>query len=111
MNPIFSEAVRRALRRRREAQQKGLGSKATHDVSFLASGGQPKSGSSGLGRLKLLWVGLVGALMALFCLFTPIPILLLRAVDLSWLADYLWYGLFPALLIFIAIAIYAWWRS
>ncbi len=59
---------------------------------------------------KLLGVGLVGALVAARCCFTPVLVVLLTAVGLSALVGWLDYVLLPALAIFVALAVYALFR-
>ena len=60
---------------------------------------------------KLLGVGLVGAVVAALCCFTPALVVLLSAVGLSALVGWLDYVLLPALAIFVAIMIYALFRQ
>jgi mercuric ion transport protein len=57
--------------------------------------------------MSLKRFGVIGVL----CCFTPVPVVLVGAVGLSWLVGYLDFFLFPALLIFISIAVYAVWRE
>ncbi len=56
---------------------------------------------------KLLGVGLVGALVAALCCFTPALVLLLTAVGLSAVVGWLDTVLLPALAIFVALVVYA----
>ncbi len=56
---------------------------------------------------KLLGVGVVGAVVAAICCFTPLLVGLLAAVGLSAAVGYLDYVLLPALVVFVGIAIYA----
>ena len=56
---------------------------------------------------KLLGVGLVGALVAALCCFTPVLVVLLTAVGLSAVVGWLDVVLLPALAIFVALALYA----
>ncbi len=56
---------------------------------------------------KLLKVGALGTVVAAFCCFTPILVVLLGAVGLSALTGYLDYMLLPAFCIFFIIMIYA----
>jgi len=56
---------------------------------------------------KLLKVGALGTIVAAFCCFTPVLVVLLGAVGLSALTGYLDYILLPALCIFFIIMIYA----
>jgi len=60
-----------------------------------------------MSRTGLLRFGIVGAVVAALCCFTPVLVILLGAVGLSALVGWLDYVLFPALAIFIGIIIYA----
>jgi mercuric ion transport protein len=62
---------------------------------------------SGMTQIRMLTVGLVGALAAAICCFSPILAGLLGAVGLSALTGYLDYVLLPAIVIFAALVIYA----
>nr|WP_273186897.1 mercury resistance system transport protein MerF [Hyphomonas adhaerens] len=55
-------------------------------------------------------MGIIGAIVAAFCCFTPVLVILLGAVGLSALTGYLDYVLFPALGFFILLTIFAVWR-
>ncbi len=59
---------------------------------------------------RLLGVGLVGAVVAALCCFTPVLVVLLTAVGLSAVVGWLDTVLLPALVIFVALAIYALFR-
>ena len=61
--------------------------------------------------MSLKRFGIVGTVIAALCCFTPALVVLFGAVGLSWLVGYLDYVLFPALIIFIGITIYAVWRE
>jgi mercuric ion transport protein len=61
----------------------------------------------GMTQIRMLTVGLVGALAAAICCFSPILVGLLGAVGLSALTGYLDYILLPAIAIFAALVIYA----
>jgi mercuric ion transport protein len=61
-------------------------------------------------RDKTVRFGVIGAVVVALCCFTPILVILLAAVGLSWAVGYLDYVLFPALFIFIGLTIYAVWR-
>lgn len=61
-------------------------------------------------RNKLLTTGLIGTIIAALCCFTPVLVILLGAVGLSAVVGYLDYVLLPALAIFIAITLYAFWK-
>jgi mercuric ion transport protein len=56
---------------------------------------------------KLLATGIVGMVVAALCCFTPVLVVLLGAVGLSAAVGYLDYVLVPAMLVFIALTIYA----
>ena len=58
-------------------------------------------------RFDLKRLGIIGTIITALCCFTPILTGLLAIVGLSWLIGYLDIVLFPALLIFIGITIYA----
>jgi len=57
--------------------------------------------------MNLQKVGIVGAVIAALCCFTPILVILLGAVGLSSLVGYLDYVLLPSLVIFLGITVYA----
>lgn len=61
--------------------------------------------------MSLKRFGVVGTVIAALCCFTPVLVVLFGAVGLSWLVGYLDYVLFPALIVFIGITIYAVWRE
>lgn len=56
---------------------------------------------------RLLKLGIGGSLIVALCCFTPILLILFGIVGLGALTGYLDYVLLPALVIFIAITIYA----
>ena len=56
---------------------------------------------------SLLRIGIVGAVVAALCCFTPLLVVLLGAVGLSATVGYLDYVLLPALVAFAGITIYA----
>lgn len=56
---------------------------------------------------SLALTGIVGAVAAAVCCFTPLLVLLLSAVGLSVISGYLDYVLLPAMAIFIGIVVYA----
>lgn len=60
-----------------------------------------------MGQNRILTVGLIGAVTAVVCCFSPILIGLLGAVGLSAWTGYLDYVLVPAIVIFVALIIYA----
>ncbi len=55
----------------------------------------------------LLGIGIGGTAVAALCCFTPILVVLLGAVGLSAALGWLDYVLFPALVFFIGLTIYA----
>ncbi|MDH3670121.1 MAG: mercury resistance system transport protein MerF [Gammaproteobacteria bacterium] len=55
----------------------------------------------------LFRTGMVGAVVAAVCCFTPALVILLGAVGLSAALAWLDYVLFPALALFVGITIYA----
>ena len=59
---------------------------------------------------RLLWIGVVGALVVAVCCFTPVLVVLLAVVGLSALVGWLDYVLLPSLGIFLGIAVYAFFR-
>jgi len=56
---------------------------------------------------RLLGAGIIGAVVAALCCFTPVLVLLFGAVGLGALTGYLDYVLFPALAFFVGLTIYA----
>jgi mercuric ion transport protein len=61
--------------------------------------------------MSLKRFGIVGAVIAALCCFTPLLVVLSGAVGLSWLVGYLDYVLFPTLNVFAGITVYARWRE
>ena len=59
---------------------------------------------------KVFRFGVIGVVIAALCCFTPILVIILAAVGLSWAVGYLDYVLLPALFGFIGLTIYALWR-
>ena len=59
---------------------------------------------------KLIATGIVGAVIAALCCFTPVLVVLLGAVGLSAWLGWLDYVLLPALAFFIGLTVYAVWR-
>ena len=55
----------------------------------------------------LLRLGIVGTVIAALCCFTPVLVILLGVVGLSYLTGYLDYVLFPALAFFIVLTAFA----
>ncbi len=60
---------------------------------------------------KLLKIGIIGAIVAALCCFTPVLVVLLGTVGLSAALGWLDYVLLPALALFIAISLYAFAKS
>lgn len=60
---------------------------------------------------SLLRTSIVGTLIVALCCFTPVLVWLLAVVGLSALTGYLDIVLFPALVFFIALSVYAVWRK
>ena len=58
----------------------------------------------------LLGTGLVGAIIAALCCFTPVLVVLASVIGLSAIVGYLDYVLLPALAFFIGLTLYALWR-
>ena len=56
---------------------------------------------------KLLRTGIIGALIAAVCCFTPLLVVVLGAVGLSAWLGWLDYVLLPALALFLAVTAYA----
>lgn len=56
---------------------------------------------------SLLGVGIIGAVVAALCCFTPILVVLLGAIGLSAVVGWLDYVLLPALAFFVGLVIYA----
>ena len=52
-----------------------------------------------------LIVSISGTILVALCCFTPIPVILLGAIDLSALVGYLDYVLLPALFIMLALTV------
>ncbi|MSO92126.1 MAG: mercury resistance system transport protein MerF [Rhodospirillales bacterium] len=63
-----------------------------------------------MGRTGLLRTGVIGTAIAALCCFTPILVVLLTAVGLSAAIGWLDYVLFPALAMFLGLAVYAFLR-
>ena len=55
----------------------------------------------------LIRTGVIGAVLAALCCFTPVLVILLGAVGLSALTGYLDVVLIPALVFFVGLAAYA----
>lgn len=61
-------------------------------------------------RDRLLSIGIIGTAVAALCCFTPVLVILVGAVGLSWVVGWLDLVLLPALAVFIGITGYALWR-
>lgn len=59
----------------------------------------------------LLRVSIIGTVIVALCCFTPVLVILLGVVGLSAITGYLDYVLLPALVLFIALTLYALWRK
>ena len=59
---------------------------------------------------KLLQTGIIGTVVLAICCFTPVLVILLGAIGLSAFDGVLDYILLPALVIFVAITVYALWK-
>ena len=57
----------------------------------------------------LRW-GILGTVIAALCCFTPVLVLLLGVVGLGWLVGYVDYVLWPALIFFVGLTLYAVWK-
>lgn len=58
----------------------------------------------------LLRVGIIGAIVAAVCCFTPVLVILLGVVGFSAVVGWLDYVLFPVLALFIGLAAFALWK-
>lgn len=59
----------------------------------------------------LLRTGIAGSVIAAVCCFTPILVVLLGVFGLSAVTGYLDFVLFPALVLFLSLTVYAFWRK
>jgi mercuric ion transport protein len=57
-----------------------------------------------------LRVGMIGAVVTALCCFTPVLVLVLGAAGLSAAIGWLDYVLWPALVLFLGLTVYALWR-
>lgn len=57
---------------------------------------------------RLHRTGIVGAVVAAVCCFTPLLVILVSGVGLSALVGYLDYVLFPALGLFLLLTLWGW---
>ena len=60
---------------------------------------------------RLLGVGIIGAIVAAICCFTPVLVILLVAIGFGWITGYLDYLLLPVLFICCVIIVYALWQQ
>ena len=58
----------------------------------------------------MMGTGIIGAIIAALCCFTPILVVLLAAVGLSALTGYLDVVVIPALMFFVGLTVYAAYR-
>lgn len=58
-------------------------------------------------KINLLKTGIIGTIILALCCFTPILVILFVAIGLSAVTGYLDYVLFPALIFFVLLTIYA----
>ena len=58
----------------------------------------------------LLRIGIIGSLLAALCCFTPLLVMVLSSLGFGTLIGVLDYILFPALIGFLALTLYAWLR-
>jgi mercuric ion transport protein len=59
---------------------------------------------------SLLRVGIIGTVVAAWCCFTPVLVVLLGAVGLAAAIAWLDYVLFPALVVFVGLTAFALWK-
>ncbi|MFQ5344915.1 MAG: mercury resistance system transport protein MerF [Mariprofundus sp.] len=59
----------------------------------------------------LLKTGIIGSAIAALCCFTPLLVVLFGAVGLAAWTGYLDVVLMPALIFFLALIVYAFWRK
>ena len=57
-----------------------------------------------------LRTGVIGTVSLALCCFTPVLVILLGTIGLAAEVGYLDFVLFPALILFVALTIYALWR-
>jgi mercuric ion transport protein len=62
-------------------------------------------------RQTLLKTGIIGSLVAAVCCFTPVLVWLFAAVGITALVVYLDYIFMPALVVFLGITAYAFFRK
>ena len=77
-------------------------------VKGLAFGVGEKDGMNLKSAVRLHRAGIIGAVVAAVCCFTPLLVILVSAVGLSALVGYLDYVLFPALGLFLLLAVVGW---
>ncbi|MBE0455674.1 MAG: mercury resistance system transport protein MerF [Roseovarius sp.] len=59
---------------------------------------------------RLLTTGIVGTIIVALCCFTPVLVVLFGVIGISAMLGWVDYVLFPALVFFIGLTIYAVWR-
>jgi mercuric ion transport protein len=64
-----------------------------------------------LSKFSPLKTGIIGAVIAALCCFTPILVILFGLLGLSALVGYLDYVLFPALAFFVGLTLYGLWKQ
>ena len=57
--------------------------------------------------MNLTKFGVIGSIITGLCCFTPVLVILLGVVGLSWLTGYLDCVLLPAFLVFVGVTLYA----
>ncbi len=57
---------------------------------------------------RLYRTGIIGAVVAAVCCFTPLLVIMVSGVGLAAVVGYLDYVLFPALGLFLALAVWGW---
>jgi mercuric ion transport protein len=58
----------------------------------------------------LLGVGIIGTAVTALCCFTPVLVLLLGAVGFAAAIGWLDYVVFPALVVFVGLTVFALWK-
>jgi mercuric ion transport protein len=58
---------------------------------------------------RLITIGVIGAIIAVVCCFTPALVILLSGLGLAAVTGYLDYALFAAIGIFLGLIGYGWW--
>jgi len=60
---------------------------------------------------RMLKTGIIGSIIAAICCFTPALVIVASALGFAALIGYLDYVLFPALAVFLGLAVYGWWMK